>query len=48
MKIAIVGSGNCAVTAAVKETASKGHDVKLYCRNQSISKFQNAIEKGRI
>ncbi|HCU7615340.1 TPA: NAD/NADP octopine/nopaline dehydrogenase family protein [Staphylococcus aureus] len=45
MKIAIVGSGNGAVTAAV-DMVSKGHDVKLYCRNQSISKFQNAIEKG--
>lgn len=28
------------------DMVSKGHDVKLYCRNQSISKFQNAIEKG--
>ncbi len=45
MKIAIVGSGNGAVTAAV-DMVSKGHDVKLYCRNKYISKFQNAIEKG--
>ena len=45
MKIAIVGSGNGAVTAAV-DMVSKGHDVKLYCRNQSISKFQNAIERA--
>lgn len=47
MKIAIVGSGNGAVTAAV-DMVSKGHDVKLYCRNQSISKFQNAIEKADL
>lgn len=47
MKIAIVGSGNGAVTAAV-DMVSKGHDVKLYCRNQSISKFQNAIERADL
>ena len=35
MKIAIVGSGNGAVTAAV-DMVDKGHDVRLYCRNESI------------
>ncbi|WP_242421995.1 hypothetical protein, partial [Staphylococcus aureus] len=32
------------VAGAIPEVdmVSKGHDVKLYCRNQSISKFQNA------
>lgn len=44
MKIAIVGSGNGAVTAAV-DMVSKGHDVKLYCRNQSISKFSKTQSK---
>ncbi|QLK86663.1 NAD/NADP-dependent octopine/nopaline dehydrogenase family protein [Staphylococcus sp. 17KM0847] len=45
MKIAIVGSGNGAVTAAV-DMVDQGHDVKLYCRNQSIDKFDKAIEQG--
>lgn len=45
MKIAIVGSGNGAVTAAL-DMISKGHEVKLYCRNQSIHKFDKAFEKG--
>ncbi|MCG7338241.1 NAD/NADP octopine/nopaline dehydrogenase family protein [Staphylococcus sp. ACRSN] len=45
MKIAIVGSGNGAVTAAL-DMKSKGHEVKLYCRNQSIHKFDKAIEQG--
>ena len=45
MKIAIVGSGNGAVTAAL-DMVSKGHEVKLYCRNQSIDKFDKAIEQG--
>lgn len=45
MKIAIIGSGNGAVTAAVDMT-SKGHAVKLYCRNASIEKFDKAIEQG--
>ena len=45
MKIAIVGSGNGAVTAAV-DMVDKGHDVRLYCRNESISKFDVALEKG--
>ena len=45
MKIAIVGSGNGAVTAAV-DMVDKGHDVRLYCRNESISKFDAALEKG--
>ena len=44
MKIAIVGSGNGAVTAAV-DMVDKGHDVRLYCRNESISKFDVALEK---
>ena len=25
---------------------NQGHDVKLYCRNSSIKKFNNALEKG--
>lgn len=45
MKIAIVGSGNGAVTAAV-DMISKGHEVKLYCRNQSIHKFDEAMKQG--
>lgn len=45
MKIAVVGSGNGAVTAAV-DMVDQGHDVKLYCRNSSIKKFQNAMDKG--
>ena len=45
MKIAIVGSGNGAVTAAV-DMVDKGHDVRLYCRNESIEKFNAAFEKG--
>lgn len=45
MKIAIVGSGNGAVTAAV-QMKDKGHDVRLYCRNQSIHKFDQAKAKG--
>ncbi|RZI00072.1 octopine dehydrogenase, partial [Staphylococcus condimenti] len=45
MKIAIVGSGNGAVTSAVDMT-NQGHDVKLYCRNASIEKFDKAIEQG--
>ncbi len=45
MKIAIVGSGNGAVTAAL-DMISKGHEVKLYCRNQSIHKFDKAFERG--
>ncbi|GGI43154.1 NAD/NADP-dependent octopine/nopaline dehydrogenase family protein [Mammaliicoccus stepanovicii] len=45
MKIAIVGSGNGAVTAAL-DMISKGHDVRLYCRNQSIHKFDKALERG--
>ncbi|MBI5974602.1 NAD/NADP-dependent octopine/nopaline dehydrogenase family protein [Staphylococcus canis] len=45
MKIAVVGSGNGAVTAAV-DMVDQGHDVKLYCRNQSIDKFNTALEKG--
>lgn len=45
MKIAIVGSGNGAVTAAL-DMISKGHEVKLYCRNQSINKFDKAFEQG--
>lgn len=45
MKIAIVGSGNGAITAAV-DMVDQGHDVKLYCRNQSINKFDPAIKKG--
>lgn len=45
MKIAIVGSGNGAVTAAVDMT-HQGHEVKLYCRNASIEKFDKAIEQG--
>ena len=44
MKIAIVGSGNGAVTAAL-DMIDKGHEVKLYCRNQSINKFDKAFEK---
>ncbi len=49
MKIAIVGSGNGAVTAAVKDTGEqRPRNVKLYCRNQSISKFQNAIERADL
>ena len=45
MKIAIVGSGNGAVTAAV-DMVNQGHEVKLYCRNSSIHKFDRALEKG--
>lgn len=45
MKIAIVGSGNGAVTV-VSDMISKGHEVKLYCRNQSIHKFDKAFERG--
>ncbi|PTL16273.1 octopine dehydrogenase [Staphylococcus gallinarum] len=45
MKIAIIGSGNGAVTAAL-DMKTKGHEVKLYCRNQSIHKFDKAIERG--
>ncbi|ARJ50450.1 NAD/NADP-dependent octopine/nopaline dehydrogenase family protein [Staphylococcus lutrae] len=45
MKIAIVGSGNGAVTAAV-DMVNQGHQVRLYCRNQSISKFNHAMEQG--
>ncbi len=45
MKIAIVGSGNGAVTAAL-DMVEKGHEVKLYCRNQSIDKFNKAIEQN--
>ena len=45
MKIAIVGSGNGAVTAAV-DMVDKGHDVRLYSRNESIEKFNAAFEKG--
>ena len=45
MKIAIIGSGNGAVTAAV-DMVDKGHGVRLYCRNESISKFDVALEKG--
>ncbi|AVQ35468.1 NAD/NADP-dependent octopine/nopaline dehydrogenase family protein [Staphylococcus kloosii] len=45
MKIAIVGSGNGAVTAAL-DMITKGHEVKLYCRNQSIHKFETAINNG--
>ncbi|MEK4561181.1 NAD/NADP octopine/nopaline dehydrogenase family protein [Staphylococcus sp. FSL K6-3157] len=45
MKIAIVGSGNGAVTAAL-DMKHKGHEVKLYCRNQSIDKFDKAIAQG--
>ncbi|MEB5792569.1 NAD/NADP-dependent octopine/nopaline dehydrogenase family protein [Staphylococcus hominis] len=45
MKIAIVGSGNGAVTAAV-DMVNQGHEVKLYCRNSSIHKFDKALEKG--
>lgn len=45
MKIAIIGSGNGAVTAAL-DMVDKGHKVKLYCRNQSLEKFNKAIEKG--
>lgn len=45
MKIAIVGSGNGAVTAAV-DMVDKGHDVRLYCRNESIEKFNAAFEKA--
>lgn len=45
MKIAIVGSGNGAVTAAL-DMVNKGHEVKLYCRNQSIHKFDKAMERG--
>ena len=26
----------------------KGHDVKLYCRNESIEKFNNAFEKADL
>ena len=44
MKIAIVGSGNGAVTAAV-DMVDKGHDVRLYCRNESIEKFKAAYVK---
>ena len=43
MKIAVVGSGNGAVTV---DMVNQGHDVKLYCRNSSIKKFNNALEKG--
>lgn len=45
MKIAIVGSGNGAVTAAL-DMHSKGHDVRLYCRNQSLDKFNQALDQG--
>ncbi|REH91953.1 octopine dehydrogenase [Staphylococcus felis] len=45
MKIAVVGSGNGAVTAAI-DMVDQGHDVKLYCRNQSIDKFDKALELG--
>ena len=34
MKIAVVGSGNGAVTTV--DMVNQGHDVKLYCRNSSI------------
>ena len=44
MKIAIVGSGNGAVTAAV-DMVNQGHEVKLYCRNSSIHKFDRALKK---
>ncbi|MEJ7398418.1 octopine dehydrogenase, partial [Staphylococcus epidermidis] len=37
--------GNGAVTAAL-DMVDKGHDVKLYCRNQSIEKFNKAFERG--
>ena len=39
MKIAIIGSGNGAVTAAL-DMVDKGHEVKLYCRNQSVHGYQ--------
>lgn len=45
MKIAIIGSGNGAVTAALDMT-NQGHDVRLYCRNQSLNKFDKALERG--
>ncbi|MCY1618704.1 NAD/NADP octopine/nopaline dehydrogenase family protein [Staphylococcus pettenkoferi] len=45
MKIAIVGSGNGAVTAAL-DMYTKGHQVRLYCRNQSLHKFDKAFEDG--
>ena len=45
MKIAIVGSGNGAVTAAL-DMYTKGHQVRLYCRNQSLHKFDKAFEEG--
>ena len=45
MKIAVVGSGNGAVTAAI-DMVDQGHDVKLYCRNQSINKFDKALAQG--
>lgn len=28
------------------DMVNQGHDVKLYCRNSSIKKFNNALEKG--
>ena len=37
MKIAIIGSGNGAVTAAL-DMVDQGHEVRLYCRNQSLEK----------
>lgn len=45
MKIAVIGSGNGAVTTAV-DMVDQGHEVKLYCRNSSIKKFNTALEKG--
>ncbi|EKU48973.1 NAD/NADP-dependent octopine/nopaline dehydrogenase family protein [Staphylococcus massiliensis] len=45
MKIAIIGSGNGAVTAAVDMT-DQGHDVSLYCREQTIEKFDKAKALG--
>ena len=29
----------------VLDMVDKGHDVRLYCRNESISKFDAALEK---
>ncbi|AMG62309.1 NAD/NADP octopine/nopaline dehydrogenase family protein [Staphylococcus lugdunensis] len=45
MKIAIIGSGNGAVTAAL-DMVDQGHEVRLYCRNQSLEKFNTAFERG--
>ncbi|MCU5745204.1 NAD/NADP octopine/nopaline dehydrogenase family protein [Staphylococcus sp. SQ8-PEA] len=45
MNIAIIGSGNGAVTAAL-DMYTKGHQVRLYCRNQSIHKFDKALKDG--